>query len=199
MVSGGLPFFQTYKGVSNTMASHMFYECKSLVSVRMPNTITKIDAKAFSYTGLREVTIPEKVSSVGNAAFADCPQLNRVIIGSKVRNMEQGVFYNSAVKEAFVMAKNPPTIAAYLFSSNPIIHVYAKSLAAYKASPWNDLGTLVGDLDDYGHVTSVELPEYKPQDVLKNAPVYDLNGRRVTDLLPATIYVQNGKKFITAP
>ena len=199
MVSGGLPFFQIYKGVSNTMASHMFYECKSLVSVRMPNTITKIDAKAFSYTGLREVTIPEKVSSVGNAAFADCPQLNRVIIGSRVRNMEQGVFYNSAVKEAFVMAKNPPTIAAYLFSSNPIIHVYAKSLAAYKASPWNDLGTLVGDLDDYGHITSVELPEYKPQDVLKNAPVYDLNGRRVTDLLPATIYVQNGKKFITAP
>ena len=64
----------------------------------------------------------------------------------------------------------------------------------------NDLlEQLVGDLDDYGHVTSVELPEYKTQDVLKNAPVYDLNGRRVTDLLPATIYVQDGKKFITAP
>ena len=171
----------------------------NLVAIRLPKTITKIDTQAFANSGLREVTIPESVTTVGGDAFAYCPQLSRVIIGSKVKNMAQGVFYSSAVKEAFVMAKTPPTIANYLFSSKPIIHVYASSLAAYQASSWANFGTLVGDLDDYGHVTSVELPEDKPQDVLKNAPVYDLNGRRVTDLLPATIYVQDGKKFITAP
>ena len=199
MVSGGLPFLQSYRASSNAIASHAFFECMNLVAIRLPKTITKIDTQAFANSGLREVTIPESVTTVGGDAFAYCPQLSRVIIGSKVKNMAQGVFYSSAVKEAFVMAKTPPTIANYLFSSKPIIHVYASSLAAYKASSWANFGTLVGDLDDYGHVTSVELPQYKPQDVLKNTPVYDLNGRRVTDLLPATIYVQDGKKFITAP
>jgi hypothetical protein len=33
----------------------------------------------------------------------------------------------------------------------------------------------------------------------KNAPVYDLMGRKVTNLIPGVIYIRGGKKFIAKP
>lgn len=195
IVGNGLPYYENYRASSNIFGSHIFHKCMNLVSMKLPASIVSIGDNAFSRSGIREITIPEKVTSIGGDAFAYCPQLSQVVIGSKVRSMAQGVFYSSPVKEAFVLAKNPPSVSSYLFSSNPIIHVYASSLAAYKASGWAQYGTLVGDLDEYGNITSVQTIECNP----KEAPVYDLDGRRVNRLLPGTIYIQNGKKFMTEP
>ena len=197
IVSGGDKYYESYRTSINVIGSKMFYNCKNLISIRLPETTTKIDANAFANSGLREIVIPDAVTTVGGDAFAYCPQLSQVVIGSKVRTMSQGVFYSSSVKEVFVKVKTPPTISSYLFSSNPIIHVYASSYARFKSSSWNGFGTLVGDLDDYHNITSIQLPEANTGK--KDAPIYDLYGRRVNRLLPATIYVQNGKKFITAP
>ena len=192
IVSGGDKYYESYRTSINVIGSKMFYNCKNLISIRLPETTTKIDANAFANSGLREIVIPDAVTTVGGDAFAYCPQLSQVVIGSKVRTMSQGVFYSSSVKEAFVKVKTPPTISSYLFSSNPIIHVYASAYTRYKSSSWDGFGTLVGDLDDYHNITSVLRPEF----IEKNAPVYDLYGRKVTKMLPGVMYIRNGKKFI---
>ncbi len=199
VTSGGTSYYESYTSTLNSIGSHAFYNCKNLLTIKLPEKITKIEANAFARSGLKEVTIPDAVTTIGGDAFAYCEQLTRVIIGSKVRSMAQGVFYSSNVKDAYVKAATPPSISAYLFSSKPIIHVYASSLAKYKASGWANFGTLVGDLDDYDDITSVQLPQVEQQSITKAAPIYDLFGRRVTRLLPSTIYIRNGKKFITAP
>ena len=77
-----------------------------------------------------------------------------------------------------------------------MIHVFASSLAAYKASSWADYGTIVGDLDKY---TSIEQPQEEVESSDANAPVYDMFGRRVTNLIPGVIYIRGGKKFIAKP
>ena len=132
---------------------------------------------------------------MGGDAFAYCGQLNSVVIGSKVKNLSQGVFYNSAVQHVYVKALTPPSVSSYLFSSKPVIHVYASALAAYKASAWADFGTIVGDLDDYD-LTPVQTPRDSQHLASVETPIYDLFGRRVTTLHPGTIYIRNGKKFI---
>ena len=128
-------------------------------------------------------------------AFAYCKNLSTVTIGRKVSELAQGVFYSSPVKDAYVYATTPPKVSAYLFSSKPVIHVYASSLAAYKASDWAQYGTLVGDLDNFTAIEDVE-PDTVEECV--DAPIYDLFGRRVKEsaLKPGTIYVRKGKKFI---
>ena len=108
--------------------------------------------------------------------------------------MSQGVFYSSAVKHAYVKPTTPPNVSSYLFSSKPVIHVYASALAAYKASAWAEYGTLVGDLDDYLDIDVI--PADEETNAETDAPVYDLLGRRVQDLQPATLYIRNGQKFI---
>jgi hypothetical protein len=193
--SGGI-YYSTYKSIFNGIGTYAFYECSKLTSIILPNSITKINSNAFANSGLTGAFIPNTVTTVGGDAFAYCKSLNTVTVGSGVKSLAQGVFYSSPVKEAYVFAVNPPSISAYLFSSSPVIHVYASSLAAYKASAWAQFGTLVGDLDNYTSIQQIT-PDAEISDA--DAPVYDLMGRRVTEMKAGNIYIRGGKKFIAKP
>lgn len=191
--SGGKAYYQSYTSTANSIGQYAFYQCLNLTSIILPTNIIKINANAFANSGLIEVEIPNNVTTVGGDAFAYSKSLSKVTIGTKMKTMGQGVFYSSPVKEVFVKALTPPTVSAYLFSSNPIIHVYAKSLNSYLKSDWAQYGTIVGDLDQY---TDIETPSEDPAENCSNDATYDMNGRKVTELEPGKIYVRRGKKFI---
>ena len=111
--------------------------------------------------------------------------------------MEQGVFYESKVKDAYVKALTPPSVNSYLFSSNPTIHVYSKALAAYKKSGWAEYGTIVGDLEDCEIITtSINAPEGTFRQDSSDGAIYNLQGVQIAEPQPGTIYIQNGKKVI---
>ena len=185
------------KARATSIAANAFQGIKKLVAMKLPSTLTTIGSNAFSSSGVQSITIPDKVTTVGGDAFAYCDQLTTVVVGEKVRTMEQGVFYSSAVKNAYVKAHTPPTVNNYLFSSKPLIHVYSADLAAYKASRWAEFGTLVGDLENCEIITTpVEAPMADSKPLLEEAPIYNLQGVRVTSLQPGTIYIQNGKKIL---
>ena len=207
VVSGGEAYYENYRTSGNIMGNYAFYQCKKLVAMRLPESIVKIGTNAFANTGLKEIVIPESVISVGGDAFAYCDQLTRVTVGSKVRTMEKGVFYNSKVTDAYVKPMTPPTISSYLFSSNPVIHVYASALAAYQASPWAEFGTLVGDLDGYTDgIEDIEIMRDGENETMRggqssmfNGQWYDLSGRRISNSsadVKKGIYIKNGRKFV---
>jgi hypothetical protein len=183
-----------------SIAASAFSGIKKLVAINLPTTLTSIGSNAFSNSGLRSVTIPDKVTSVGGDAFAYCGNLTSVVVGEKVRSMDQGVFYSSAVKEAYFKPLTPPTlngVSDYLFSGkNRTIHVYSNALSKYKAAGWDRFGTLVGDLEDCEVVTPVVAPMAEKKTIMENAPIYNLQGMRVVELQPGTIYIQHGKKFM---
>jgi hypothetical protein len=123
-----------------------------------------------------------------------------VVIGKKVKTMSQGVFYNSPVKDAYVKALTPPTLSDYIFNSNPTIHVYPSALAKYQSSSWAKFGTIVGDLtDEMVDGLNPIFSEGEEEIVnrkLSNSEYFDLQGRRVTNLQPSSIYIRGGKKFM---
>ena len=140
------------------------------------------------------------MTSVGGDAFAYCNQLVAVVIGKNVKSMDQGVFYGSGnIKEAYVKPLTPPTlngVSDYLFSGKSrTIHVYPSAVDAYMAANWDRFGTIVGDLTDE-MVDGINEVENEELEVKNEQAVYDLMGRRVTDLKPGTIYIKNGRKFI---
>ena len=201
VLAGGSAYYQTYTTASNTIGEYAFQGFSKLISIKLPQTLTKIGSNAFSNSGLRMIDIPDKVTSVGEDAFAYCNDLTSVIIGKGARTLSKGTFYGSNVKEVYVKALTPPSVGSYLFSSNPTIHVYASSLEQYKASGWADYGTIVGDLEDYEELisgiqkveNSIDTPH---SSILKSQTIYDLQGRPATNLKPGNIYIQGGKKII---
>lgn len=47
-----------------------FYYCSSLKKINFPETLKTIGGSALAYTGLKEITVPDQVTSVGNGAFS---------------------------------------------------------------------------------------------------------------------------------
>ena len=186
---------------TNTIGNGAFQGIKKLVAIQLPLSITSIGSNVLSKTGIKMIEIPDMVTSVGGDAFAYCNALTTVIIGKNVKSMEQGVFYSSAVKEAYVKPLTPPTlngVSDYLFSGkNRTIHVYASAVEKYKAANWERFGTIVGDLTDEMVDGISDAPHLNDKgQMINDDTVYDLMGRRVTILQPGTIYIRNGKKFM---
>ena len=149
IVSGGVAYYESYKTENDVLGQCMFKECTTLRYIILPTSIGSIGSQAFSGSGIREVDIPNNVSRLGGDAFAYCSSLTKVVIGSRVSRLDQGVFYNSSVSKAYVKPVTPPATPAYLFSSNPTIYVYSDVLTDYKQSSWKQYGTITGGLEDY--------------------------------------------------
>lgn len=182
-----------------SIPSSIFQGIKKLASIKLPLNTTTIGTNAFSSSALKFIEIPDKVTSLGNDAFAYCDVLSTVVIGKGCKRFEQGVFYGSNVKEVYVKALTPPTLSAYAFGSNPTIHVYASALEKYQASQWAEYGKIVGDLTDDMVDGIEEIQEVGNADLRPSMAVeetFDLMGRKVTALQPGTIYVRGGKKFM---
>ena len=66
-----------------SIGSYAFYNCKSLTSVAISNSVTSIGVQAFeNCTSLTSVTIGDSVTSIGDRAFYNCTKLNKVNISS---------------------------------------------------------------------------------------------------------------------
>ena len=198
IMSGGGAYYESYVTSFNVMGNYAFDSFKKLISMCLPLKITKIGDRAFRFSGLRMIEIPDAVTAIGLEAFGGCDQLSTVIIGTKVKSISQGVFYNSPVKDVYVKALTPPTLSDYIFNSNPTLHVYQSALAKYQASSWAKFGTIVGDLTDdmIDGIEAVQEKTLPQRGSVEGAVVYDLMGRRVTDLKPGSIYIRDGKKVM---
>ena len=196
--TGGTPYYQSYKTSYNSLGAYAFDSFKKLVSMCLPQKLSKIELRAFRFSGLKKIEIPDAVTTIGQEAFGGCEMLTTVIVGKKVSSMGQGVFYNSPVKDVYVKALTPPTLSDYIFNSNPTIHVYASALSKYQASKWATFGTIVGDLTDDMIVGIEAVQEEEMINVQRSMfnDTYDLTGRRVTNPKPGHIYIRGGKKFL---
>ncbi|MBQ4144338.1 MAG: leucine-rich repeat domain-containing protein, partial [Thermoguttaceae bacterium] len=76
-----------------SIGKRAFYECKSLTSVTIPESVTSIGDHAFSWCkSLTSVTIPESVTSIGDSAFSWCGSLTSVTIPDSVTSIGGGPF-----------------------------------------------------------------------------------------------------------
>ena len=204
IVAGGGAYYTnggtSYTTSINCMGDYSFHGLRKLAYMKLPLIITKIGSNAFSRTNLSMIEIPDKVTTIGEDAFAYCSKLSTVVIGTAVKTVSKGAFYDSKVKDVYCKPLTPPSVSSYLFNSNPTIHVYANALAKYQASSWANYGTIVGDLTDEILDGIEDLNDSKDHNDLDdkdfNADTFDLMGRKVTDLKPGNIYIRNGKKVI---
>ena len=83
----------TIKGNTRLIADEAFYNCQSLNSVTIPNSVTNIGNRAFlSCSSLTSITIPNSVTSIEGSAFANCSSLTSVTIPNSVTSIGDGAF-----------------------------------------------------------------------------------------------------------
>ena len=95
-----------------------FSSCDHLQSVTIPNSVTKIGDKAFSCCrSLQSVTIPNSVTSIGDEAFSGCYSLQSVTIPNSVKSIGYRAFFLCESLQSVTIPNSVTSIGDYAFYS----------------------------------------------------------------------------------
>lgn len=92
-----------------------FMNCARLAKVTIPDTVTRIGARAFARCAFTSFTIPESVTVIESKAFFDCGYLTEITIPQSVKSLGEMAFYScSSLEKAYVKAEIE-TLEPYTF------------------------------------------------------------------------------------
>ena len=106
-----------------------------MVSVTVPDSVTVIEAAAFSKcAALTSVTLPEKMLYVGPQAFAECAALKEITLpATGITEYSASLFLGSAVEKVTLPEGVELIPASAFFASN------LKEITLREQHPWNGL------------------------------------------------------------
>ena len=102
--------------VCESIGSFAFYNCTSLTSVTIPDSVTSIGECAFcDCTSLTSVTIPDSVTDIGGSAFSGCTSLTSVTIPDSVTSIGSYAFAYCTSLTSVTIPDNVTEIGSYAF------------------------------------------------------------------------------------
>ena len=115
---------------------YMFYNCRSLTSLKLPKTVKKIELYAMQYCkSLQKCTLPESLSEINDKAFANT-NLSEVTFPASLTSIKSKVFYEcSDLKTLRFTSPSVPTFGQDVFencSKLEKVYVPKASLNEYK-------------------------------------------------------------------
>ena len=99
-----------------SIGTSAFYNCSSLTSVTIGNSVTSIGNYAFfACSSLTSVTIPDSVTSIGNYAFSGCSSLTSITIPNSVTSIGDGAFENCSSLTSVTIPNSVTSIGVEAF------------------------------------------------------------------------------------
>ena len=122
----------------DSIGNYAFYNCDSLTSITIPNSVTSIGKNAFEYcNSLTSVTIGNSVTSIGSYAFSDCPIENATIPTTAISAIK-----NSKLKTVVINGGDSIGSEAFSGCSSLTSITIPNSVTSIGASAFSDCDSL---------------------------------------------------------
>ena len=146
-----------------------FFNCQSLTSIIISNSVTSIGELAFSHCrSLSSVEIPNSVTSIGNFAFQSCTSLTSIVIPHSVTSIGDKAFLKCY---SLIEAINKSSLNVVAGSSDyGYVGYYAKQVITDESQ---SAIKIVGDYIFYDDGTDIYLVEYIGKNTEITLPEYD--------------------------
>ena len=145
IVMGGGNYYKVKRGLSfrfynivenDVVGNYMFYNCRSLTSLKLPKTVKKIEQYAMQYCkSLQKCTLPENLSEINDKAFANT-SLSEVTFPASLTSIKYKAFSEcSDLKTLRFTSPSVPTFGQDIFencSKLEKVYVPKASLNDYK-------------------------------------------------------------------
>lgn len=80
------------------LSDSVFNHCKCLEKIKLPEKLKKISARAFAYSGIKEITIPKSVKRFGDNIFYNST-LEKITLPEGLKTIPNGFLSNTRIKE----------------------------------------------------------------------------------------------------
>lgn len=117
----------------------LLIECldKNVKEVVIPNTVTSIGEYAFiNCESLTNITIPDSVTSIGVEAFAGCTSLESVTIPNSLTTIEEGAFSDCISLTEIIIPNSVTYIGKFAFWNCMSLKIYCEASSKPKKG-WN--------------------------------------------------------------
>ena len=102
-------------GVKNF--NYTFYECLSLTSITIPDSVTTIgDFTFYGCQSLTSITIPDSVTTIGGGTFYECSSLTSITIPDSVTTIGDDTFYECSSLTSITIPDSVTSIGYRAFS-----------------------------------------------------------------------------------
>ena len=108
--------FEQYLANPLSYADHIYLEEEEIKDLVIPNSVTSIGNYAFDgCNGLTTVTIPNSVTSIGDEAFHWCTGLTSVTVGNRVTSIGNDAFHGCSGLNSVTIGNSVTSIGNYAF------------------------------------------------------------------------------------
>lgn len=102
---------------AGSLGSGAFSGCSALTTVQFGSGLASIPGALFEGTGLKTVTLPESVTSIGSWAFANCAKLEQVHFPAGLTSIDLGAFKNCTALTAVTLPKRLTELGGAVFEN----------------------------------------------------------------------------------
>ena len=180
-------------------AHHLFINGEEIKDLVIPNSVTSIGDRAFSgCSGLTSVTIPNSVTIIGNSAFYDCSGLTSVTIPNSVTSIGDYAFHHCSGLTSVTIPNSVTSIGVYAFEycsglTSVTIGNSVTSIGKDAFRYCNSLASVISKMKN-----PCNIDEYCfPQDVFYNVTLYVPEGTtdkyKSTDYWSKFVFIEEGE------
>ena len=119
---------------------------RNLQILETPLSLKKVGPLSFVSESIREIIFQDSLRDVDYLAFAVLPNLQKLVFGNNVKNLNIGVlaYYRPLILECRTLIPPPIILSSFQHNDSSILYVPRSSVSAYQqAEGWNQFGTIL--------------------------------------------------------